>query len=64
MKYLLPALIIFIILVFVTKRIMYAVKMAPTKSDSQYPTSELLIAQGAPKKTFLSDALQSSLGLQ
>jgi len=62
MKYLVPSIIIFLILVFIANRVMYA--GAPIESTSQYPTSELLIAQGAPRKTFLSDALQSSLGLQ
>ena len=63
MKYLIPAIIIFLILVYLTNRVMYAVRMAPTQSDSQYPVSDLLIAGNAPRNTFLSDALQSSLGL-
>ena len=62
MKYLIPAIIIFIILVYLTKRVMYSMKMARAESDSQYPTSELLISQNAPQNTFLSDALKSSLG--
>lgn len=57
MKYLIPAIVIFLLLVFFSKSLGYA----PIQAESQYPVSELLIAQEQPKNKFLSDALQSSL---
>jgi len=63
MKYIVPAIIIFIIIVFFTRSMYYThMKSAAYNSESQYPTAELMIAQGAPQKKFLSEALQSSLG--
>jgi len=61
MKYLVFAVLVFIVLVFLSTRGNY-LKMAPVQSDSQYPVSELLISQKTPQNTFLSDALKSSLG--
>lgn len=60
--YIVPAVILFLVLVFFTRSMYYSMRTAPYKSDSQYPMAELLIAQSAPQKSFLADALQSSLG--
>jgi len=60
MKYIVPAIILIVLLVCFSKSMYF--RSAPVQTESQYPTAELLIAQGAPQKTFLSDALQSSLG--
>jgi hypothetical protein len=61
MKYMIIAIFIFVILVYVSAKGKY-LKMVETQSDSKYPVSDLLIAQKTPKNTFLSDALKSSLG--
>ena len=61
MKYLVLAIVLFVAFVLFSTRGKY-LKTAPTKSDSQYPVSDLLIAQNTPQNTFLSDALKSSLG--
>ena len=51
MKYLVPAILLFLILVYYSKTMYYSfVKQAPYDSVSQYPTAELLIAQNAPHK--------------